>query len=425
VTVGNFEIRRIPELNALIVYELGKHPKVSDELTSFALNRLDEACLDYETTYQAILNVAAFFSHCTSHGIEPSKANDRELKAFAEQELKRVLVNPRSLGDERVAKSTVNSKLMSLYRWFLWQRESGRIPAHWVGPKGTRIRIGVPLGSPIDSRISPSTVKALFKNTSATDEGITKHLLLADEQDGLQAKIMSSSQSEFIRHRDSLILDIGCETGFRRGSINSLRKEQFDRSLLAACKSETVLLKPPRQKFSRGTTYEVPLSLALRIADFIDGPRKRFLEDIGQDENSVPELFLSERTGLPLKDRSITRIFSTLMRSIGAPRWNAVHVFRRRYTNVMIAEETAERIRLGLDTSTASIAAAVAMKLGQRNPKSIIPYVILHQSRLGMKLSAKNEARVRAAEEKIAEQSREIDRLNKLLAQFRARTDAE
>ena len=76
-----------------------------------------------------------------------------------------------------------------------------------------------------------------------------------------------------------------------------------------------------------------------------------------------------------LTDRAITQIIAKAMRAAGAPRWVAIHSFRRKFSNDEIADETAHRIKNDLDTSAASIAASVSIRLGHHDPSSLYAYV--------------------------------------------------
>lgn len=402
---NQLQVRLRQDLNAILVYDTHRGMLV-DDVTDFAFHQLDYCQLALSTVHGQVLNVVSFWAHCASVGIDPVSASDTTLKQFRDAELKLVLANPASKGDERIARGTVNQKLLCVYGWFLWLRKTKRIADHAVGPNGTQIDCGIGVGSS-GNRRSTRTYPALFRVTTAGDRGLRKHLLSDQDRDDVLDAIMTSEQSVYVRQRNALLLDIGLETGLRRGSINSFQVDQFKRSLIGPNTGATVLIRPIRQKFNRGITYELPTSILLRICDFIDGPRSQLL--VGKQVTRPPQgLFLSARDCTPLEDRSITTIFSKLMRSIGAQKGTSFHALRIRFVNVQILLELMERLALGLDTSAASVAAAVAIKVGHRNPRSLEPYVLVAQDRLGCQISSRDEARLRKAEAQLAEQARAI-----------------
>lgn len=402
---SQLQVRLRQDLNAILVYDTHRGMLV-DNVTDFAFHQLDYCQLALSTVHGQVLNVVSFWAHCASAGIDPISATDATLRRFRDTELKLVLANPASKGDERIARGTVNQKLLCVYCWFLWLRRTKRIPEHAVGPNGTQIDCSIGVRSS-GGRLSTRAYPALFRVTTAGDRGLRKHLLSDQDCDDVLGAIMSSEQSLYVRHRNALLLDIGLETGLRRGSINSFQVDQFERSLIEPETGATVLIRPKRQKFSRGITYELPTSMFLRICDFIDGPRTQLLVD-KQVRRASRGLFLSARDCNPLEDRSITTIFSKLMRSIGAQKGTAIHALRIRFVNVQIKLELEERLKLGLDTSAASVAAAVAIKVGHRNAKYLEPYVLVAQDRLGCQISSRDEKRLREAEAQVAEQARVI-----------------
>jgi hypothetical protein len=402
---NQLRVRLRKDLNAVLVYDTHRG-MLLDEVTDFAFHQLDYCQLAPSTVYGQVLNVVSFWAHCASVGIDPVSADDTTLKQFRDAELKLVLCNPASKGDERIARGTVNQKLLCVYCWFLWLRRTKRVPDHAVGPNGTQIDCSIGVGSSGD-RPSTRAYPLLFRVTTAGDRGLRKHLLSDQDRDDVLDTIMASDQCLYVRQRNALLLDIGLETGLRRGSINSFQVDQFERSLIGPDTGPTILIRPKRQKFNRGITYELPTSLFLRICDFIDGPRSQLLVD-KQRTRPPRGLFLSARDCNPLEDGTITAMFSKLMRSIGAQKGTAFHVLRIRFVNVQINLELKERLALGLDTSTASVAAAVAIKVGHRNARYLEPYVLVAQDRLGCQISSRDEKRLREAEAQVAEHARVI-----------------
>lgn len=414
---GQLKVSLRQDLNALVVYDMSRGAVV-DEITSFALHQLDLQQLALGTVHAQVLSVAAFWAYCTSKGRVPVSANDAMLREFRDAELVRVLSNKASKHDDAISRGTVNQKLLCVYRWFLWLRETKRIPAHAVGPRGTQIDCPIDVISQ-NNRRSMRAYRALFRMSATRDRGIRKHLLSDKGCDDILDAIMSSRESLYVRQRNALLYDIGLETGLRRGSINSFEVDQFDRSLVDSASESTVLIKPRRQKFGRGLTYEISVSLLLRICDFIDGPRQQLVDD-KRPIREPRRLFLSARDCAPLEDRSITAIFSKLMRSVGAQKGTSFHALRTRFINVQINRELKERLALGLDTSVASVASSVAIRVGHRSSRYLEPYVLVAQNRLGWPISPADTTSLRDAEARLVEQERIIDALRSENKRLRA-----
>ena len=200
--------------------------------------------------------------------------------------------------------------------------------------------------------------------------------------DSVCAHIYSTSRSPYIAQRDLLFLDIAANAGFRRGSIHSLSVDQFDRDALEETEGLTAKLKPAAQKFGYDIDYDVGTMLMLRVVDFIEGVRAELLADLGVSERKAEmRVFLSAKTGRQMTDRAMTQRISRAMRAVGCAKGQAIHVFRGLYANEQVDDEIVYRLETGLDTSTESIASAVAPMLGQKSAKSLFTYIASKQTR--------------------------------------------
>lgn len=164
-------------------------------------------------------------------------------------------------------------------------------------------------------------------------------------------------------------------TGSRRNSIKSLHVDQFIRSVFTRADHDTVIIRPLRQKFDYGNTYENPHMRHDRACDFIQSRRHALVASKGIRQTETRDtVFISERTDRPLDDRGITSIISKAMPACGAPKGTAIHSFRVKFLVEAISDEFADRRTLGLDTSEETITRAVARKAEQRNQMSLRPY---------------------------------------------------
>jgi hypothetical protein len=178
-------------------------------------------------------------------------------------------------------------------------------------------------------------------------------------------------------------MHLATDTGLRRASINSLRCEQFERSKLEKCQSQTFRITPDHQKFGYTSNLEVPINIALRVCEFIETHRKDLLKSKGWDKRTTADrVFISERSGKPLQDQTISAIFHGPFAELEAPRGANIHSLRRKFANDCIEEELRARQLANFDTSTASVAAAVAIRMNHANPDSLSAYIDHAQSQL-------------------------------------------
>jgi hypothetical protein len=142
---------------------------------------------------------------------------------------------------------------------------------------------------------------------------------------------------------------------------------------------------PASQKFGYQNSYDISIELAYRICGFIETYRAQIVESTGVSSDVAQDrIFLSSTTGRPLANNTISRIFGDAFRAIGAPPGAGLHSFRRTFAVDQIERSIGRRARYGLDTSAESIAADVAIEMGQLNPESLVPYVSRAQSRIAV-----------------------------------------
>lgn len=364
-----------------LVYDLEERCVVRD-LSDFSLHLLSSRVQASPITERIRMEHLVEF-WCHFEKVPPHDLSDKLLEDFRNSQLERVLSSPQSIGSKGAAKETVNGKLVSVYKWLEWMQEQGRLP------KGT---IGA-----IDCRVTAYPRASAFRSGRAVDSGArypllyrrtgqrSKHrasLALTADQLELVSEHLVENRSEYVGLRDGLILDIAVETGMRRASINSLRVSMFERSALVSERGATFSIRPAIQKFSYEDDINFPVELGLRVLAFIEGPRKELLSSKSKFAKSATDnVFLSARNCDPLTDRALSQSLAATMRAVGCGKGVALHAGRRAYATNRIETETSRRVELGLDTSTASIAAAVSIEMGQRNPNSLFPYVAREQSR--------------------------------------------
>jgi 5'-3' exonuclease len=373
-----------------IVYDL-RAGIIDRDITDYSIYLIRKKDASPLTVSQAIGHLISF-RRFLSRQKHPSLdlIYDELMIKFRDEELKSVTESRAFRGDERLAKATVNQKLGAIYRWLIWLRDEGRVNKNVIGVDNCQVevrerRVTRQAGEKLRTAIVLD-VPILFRGVARGSKHSTAYSATAADVSAIRARLITLGTSEYLRQRNALLASIPEQTGFRRGSMNSLLVSQFDEQKLVAERNVTVAITPASQKNGYSNTFEIPTILALGILDFIQGPRAELLAAIGIDESVAKgRVFLSETTGKPLQNGSITRILSKEMRAVGAPKGAAVHAGRHLYANDTIDKEIRDRTASGQDTSTASICNAVALKLGQRNPDSLFAYVSAQQGRFSQR----------------------------------------
>ncbi|EJN10131.1 hypothetical protein [Herbaspirillum sp. YR522] len=304
--------------------------------------------------------------------------NDVLLKQFRDHELALTRNRKNSSGDLLRAQRSVNIGLRRIYKFLTWSSQNGWLPAHYIGEYDSKITV---LERDRNRRRSQSqqTFPLLFKRSGSA--GTTNGRYFATDEDKSQMeKYFRENCTEFTYARNILFMEIANAVGWRRGAINSLLCAQFES---ISINDKVLKIRPASQKFGYQYTFDVGVNLAAKIRFFIHNFRKAYFLEMGWDDACANDrIFTSARDGLPLTDQAISQIFGAAFKAIGAPRGAGLHSFRRKFTDERVESEIRGRLRLGLDTSVASVAASVAILLGHSNPESVNAYVERAHARL-------------------------------------------
>lgn len=375
----------------VVVYDLQKNATIP-ELTEYALYASTDKQLSRLTLEKRVGQLINFWDFLLREKVPVEDLSDAVLARFRDDELRRILKRAASHGNELTARRTVNDKLGAVYAWLDWMVESGRMSycgvtrekKHTNAHHGTRGVRYVANRSPV-----------AFRRTGSTSTSRTGYVASSATVDAIAGRFLAGKDI-YSAHRNELILAIADAVGFRRGSIASLCTHQFERGELEQEQHSVILVRPRSQKFAYEHDFLFPVWLALRVCDFCDTYRtplvskKRASKEATQDR-----IFLSSRNAHPLTERAITQIFSKAMRAVGAPKGAALHAFRAKYANDQVEQEIEIRSKTGMDTSSTTIAAAVAMKLGHKNSNSIYSYVVAAQTSAALR--EKTDAAVHVA----------------------------
>ncbi|MGM9515257.1 tyrosine-type recombinase/integrase [Roseateles sp. DB2] len=371
---------------AFLVYDLEKDC-ILRELTDYATYQIDERGNSSLTVGQGLHHLVEFWTFLQNEGTPLRSVSNATIRKFKAENFKKVKKSKAHRGGDDQAKKTVNVKLERIYQWIVWLQETGRVPVGTIGRRGLVVAI-------IESKVvrkrsggrwvagSEKKYPLLFKVGKRNAKHNAAGSVVTDKDVSDLMAYFSERFDPFVAQRNSLFADIAESAGFRRGSICSLRIDQFDMSEIETAEGE-YLVRPPKQKLSYTKTFGIELALAYRICEFIENYWKPWVME-HKVLKSVHKnaLFLSEKTGKPILERSMTQVISRAFRSLGFDKGIGPHILRGKFASTFVDEELAERRELGLDTSNRSIAAAAAMKLGHDDPDQFYGYASSSQARL-------------------------------------------
>ena len=370
---------------AVLFYDL-KAERVIDELTDYSLHMADGEQLDGKTIRNHSYFLKRFYEYLQAHSLDLNCCSDSVLKKFRDQEKKTILQSSASKKNVRIANGTVNERLRRIYRWLTWLQEGGRVRAGLIGKKGCGVRSALPSRALVErqKRLTPNVARQqarddyplLFKKTTLRSKHRRQFVPTEAFRFELIERLHESAASPYIAHRNALIVDTANTVGFRRGSINSLRIAQFLDGQVEEADGGFMYVTPDAQKFGYEESFAFPVALAQRVTHFIANYLLPTAAARGwKIDLKTSPVILSYRDGRPMRDRSITKMLSGHFRALGAPAWNATHSLRRKFANDEMDSEAEYRVEQKLDTSARSIAATVSLRMGQRNPESLEPYL--------------------------------------------------
>ncbi|MES2925348.1 MAG: tyrosine-type recombinase/integrase [Pseudomonadota bacterium] len=408
MTSTQFVVSEVPgqeRCPAFLVYDL-ENDCVLRELTDYATYLINERSNSRLTVGQGLLHLVEFWRFLHHSGTRLQAVSNDTIRKFREENFKKVRKSKAHRGDEDQAKKTVNIKLERIYQWIVWLQNSGRVPVGTIGRHGLIVAI-------IDAKAAPQGLRGkrvtgagkkyplLFKIGKHSSKHDAPGSVVTDKDVSNLMSYFSERFGPFIAQRNGLFADIAESAGFRRGSICSLRIDQFDLGDIGKATGE-YLVRPSKQKLSYTKTFGIELGLAYRIWEFIENYWKPWVK-----EHNIPKkahrnaLFLSEKTGMPILERSMTQAISRAFRSIGFNKGVGPHTLRGKFTSTFVDEELAERRELGLDTSNRSIAAATAMKLGHENLDQFYGYASSSQARQARIARDGRQAELKALREEV------------------------
>lgn len=412
-------------LDRIIVYDLLERT-IAEEITDYSLHLSGREQLSMLTVSQEIGYVRFFAEFLNARGIAITRVDNIALRGFRDHAFEGARRSKSFRGHEDTAKATSNAKLRRAYLWLQWLQDRGRLYPASVGPVGCSVTCTLnPRNTPAKAysvgttAISSRELYPLeFRLRTSKSKHRTPPFVPTDlTLDDLHEHFFSSTPDEYLAHRNCLIVDLANFTGLRRASLNSLRVRQFEEAPLVRG-SQEALIRPDSQKFSYINSFAFPAWLVENVLAFSRTHRRELLRAKGVGNATHKDrLFLSARDGRPLTDRAISALVSDALRGLGAPKGTSIHSFRHKFADESIQQDIEHRVANGLDTSSASIAASAAMRLGHRDPKSLIAYVSAAQSKRAAMVRSDRQQTIRAYQEQVASLREEIASLKARLGQ--------
>jgi hypothetical protein len=361
---------------------------IVNEITDYA-QALVRSGLSSITIEQGLNHLLEMWRYLGGKSSRLASICDGQIENFRDDNLKKVKRSRAYRGSEEQAKVTVNAKLCRIYHWLLWLQEKGYLRVGTIGQKGLVVAISETTQSA--ARAGARKVKwkfrparnypLLFKTKGNNGKHGAYRPVIQDEHVTSMYAAFIEKHQPFVAQRNILFAEIADSAGFRRGSICSLRVDQFTADEIHSAE-EVFLVRPTSQKFGYTKTFEISLVLAYRIREFIDQYWLPWTiaKEVSESAH-LNRLFLSSRTGKPITDGAMTSIVSRAFKQQGFGKGTGVHKLRGKFTSRETDDELAERRELGLDTSNRSIAAAISMKLGHDDPDQFYGYASSSQAR--------------------------------------------
>lgn len=297
------------------------------------------------------------------------------LKAFRNSELNSTQEKAISRCDA-TAKATTNVKLRIIYNFYAWTH---------LEKLCRRPVIGWEKEYPIKSSLTLFAEKQNKWNERATRKFPLCYRGIGENSNSVGAQYWATnadvndiedffylSQPAKTAGRNTLFMRTADQTGFRRGSINSLVVGQFtekeiEKSIASGLKAHSI--QPRSQKLGRNFYFDIPYALAWEINRYL---RALYGDDVVKAASSDESLknlpvFTSIRTGGRMTSKSWSAIFTEAFRAIGAPIGSGLHSIRRKFAEDWYTAEIDSLRKLGKPTDLKSVSSGLARVLGHNS----------------------------------------------------------
>jgi len=346
----------------------------------FMIDCVDVQLLKPKTVEARAYTLKKWYQFLSDIRVDALDADNEILVKFRDHLFERAAVN-RS-GDAQARRRTINADLRNVYTYYAWlqKKDAACQGKRLLGIDGCQITSSLLAERTAGlSRSDRQRYPTTFRNAGER----SKHRLGFVPREEHRARLTEyfyDTHPLSLAKRNCLIFALAWSVGWRRGSILSLTAEQFSREIvLGGDESSGISVCPPSQKFGYSNFFTVERGLALRVLDYIEHERK---EIVRRTNSTSSQIFLSERSGMPLTAGAVSGIFNTGRHALGWPVGAGLHGWRRGFANAYIEREIDARIELGLDTGGEAIAMSLATALGQESLASQGAYLRDAQRRI-------------------------------------------
>lgn len=263
-------------------------------------------------------------------------------------------------------KQTVNAILRIVYKFYEWAQEDACIVNGIIGWTGCQIRSALIIRRASgNAKFSKDDLlyPACYRGVGGKSHfGGAKYWATDEDMLKLEEYFWENNTPE-IAQRNILILKIVEYMGWRPSTVNSLTLEMFTQKVIEARKAQDVHhIIPPKQKFGRDYSFEMPYPVLDMICRYINGARLRMLD--GRENRHLGKIFVSETNGAPLTDNTLTDIFTPAFQAIGAPKDSGLRSVRRKFCEDMFRAEIEFRKAEGFSLAYEDVAFAISQKMG-------------------------------------------------------------
>jgi integrase len=385
-----------------------------DEISAYLIHCIDNIELNEETVRGRVYALQNWADFLLKERKEITSANDSLIKQYRD-----LLVDKKRENSSNNSKSrqrSINQYLRIIYDFYCWM-QLNEIAPYILGPSDI---YNIYSELTVDSKVKSEYDKypLLFRRTSSKSKHRTTYT--PDYETFLLLyRYFMSSHSAQISERNCLILKIAFEGGFRVGSTASLTIKDFDEIKLRKCE-DYFTVTPMVQKFGRTNSFDISISLAKDILEYINGPRKKLAEQLNSKSDY---LFLDTVNGSNLLAKSISSYFSKASKKLGLPYRSGIHSWRGLFTENLIDYEIDARQELGFDTSIESIGMVVSKALGHSNPTSQQNYIRSMKSKHRSSQAFKHKEEVSILRQELLREIKSSELLRKEISELTKNTD--
>ncbi|QPK62570.1 site-specific integrase [Methylomonas sp. LL1] len=333
--------------------------------TDYLIDMADRQDAANGTVEDRACTLRVFFQYLSDKNIDYLEVDDNIIEEFRDNLLNKGNRNRHSTTNNR--KISINVYLRQIYNFYKWVQ--GQEPRKRIlGVGGHQITSSL-LASKTDQQPSLNYPKC-FQRVGENSKH-TVNFVPSDDQYNEMFDFFLQARPN-VASRNTLMLMTFRKSGLRVGSVASLTVDQFNEAEINKC-VDVFLVRPKVQKFGYSKEFEIPLTLAIQILNYIKTDRQEIVNKFQAKSSNV---FLSTTKGTALKSNHISNLFYSAAIQLG---WDkkgvGLHCLRRLFACETIDDDIDCSIELGLDTSIEAVGLRTAQKLGHNSILSQQAYI--------------------------------------------------